>query len=518
MTDQTIQYTEKMVGANHPALADTLNRLALVEHNNDGTHKSMTQVKDPYVDVRAYGAVGDGTTDDSTAIQNAINAVSNSGSIPSGGVVFLPSKTFNLGTTGITLPEGVRLIGSGRRALVSGVIVGGTWLKYTGTGNAITIDGEASTATYRRDMHIKNLGIFVQSGVNAAISADFMTNFEMDDIFIYGAATYGLYMTNSYNGTIKRLKAQSCGTGMYMTIKVSPNDIFSGQLLVEACDFWDSTAKGLHIVANVNVLAEMVFLKTHFKTNAYGAYIEGANIHRVNFRGCHFEGNTTNDIYVHSDVTQGPIVDGCHINNNDAVYKINIQGDKASITNNEFTGGATGYGVKINGDDCYIARNHFQGIAGSQILIDTSANYATIGKNTQSVTSNRVVDISTTQTTIFDGEEILESKEFDLSGAADIEVKFYALRDYYIRDARIIYVEATSADAGVALQFGDSASATRYMNHTSDISQAAYDIATPTLASAYIARDRRLKITCAGGKTGTGTAKIVARLVPFATS
>ena len=37
--DQRIQYNEKMVGANHPSLSDTLNRLSLVEHNTDGTQK-----------------------------------------------------------------------------------------------------------------------------------------------------------------------------------------------------------------------------------------------------------------------------------------------------------------------------------------------------------------------------------------------------------------------------------------------------------------------------------------------
>lgn len=36
--DQRIQYNERMVGANHPTLSDTLNRLTLVEHNSDGTH------------------------------------------------------------------------------------------------------------------------------------------------------------------------------------------------------------------------------------------------------------------------------------------------------------------------------------------------------------------------------------------------------------------------------------------------------------------------------------------------
>ena len=39
MADQRILSTEKMVGAGHATLADTINRLVLVEHNNDGTHK-----------------------------------------------------------------------------------------------------------------------------------------------------------------------------------------------------------------------------------------------------------------------------------------------------------------------------------------------------------------------------------------------------------------------------------------------------------------------------------------------
>lgn len=42
MADQRIQATENMIGANHPTLSDTLNRLSLVQHNTDGTHKTIT--------------------------------------------------------------------------------------------------------------------------------------------------------------------------------------------------------------------------------------------------------------------------------------------------------------------------------------------------------------------------------------------------------------------------------------------------------------------------------------------
>ena len=42
MADQRITYQEKMVGANHPTLPDTLNRMTLIEHATDGTHKFIT--------------------------------------------------------------------------------------------------------------------------------------------------------------------------------------------------------------------------------------------------------------------------------------------------------------------------------------------------------------------------------------------------------------------------------------------------------------------------------------------
>lgn len=43
MADQRALYTEEAVGAGHPTKTDTINRLALVEHENDGTHKTAIQ-------------------------------------------------------------------------------------------------------------------------------------------------------------------------------------------------------------------------------------------------------------------------------------------------------------------------------------------------------------------------------------------------------------------------------------------------------------------------------------------
>lgn len=45
MADLRIKYTERMVGANHPTLVDTLNRLLLAEHTNDGNHSAEYLIK-----------------------------------------------------------------------------------------------------------------------------------------------------------------------------------------------------------------------------------------------------------------------------------------------------------------------------------------------------------------------------------------------------------------------------------------------------------------------------------------
>lgn len=51
MANKTIVYTEEMVGSGHPSKPDTLNRLTLVEHKDDGTHKhsygELYELSDP---------------------------------------------------------------------------------------------------------------------------------------------------------------------------------------------------------------------------------------------------------------------------------------------------------------------------------------------------------------------------------------------------------------------------------------------------------------------------------------
>lgn len=86
---------------------------ALVNESNsqDNRITALEPVAVVNAKAKAYGAVGDGTTDDYAAIISAINAISGA----QGGVVFLPRGTYGVSQT-IEVPTNVRLVGEGTRA------------------------------------------------------------------------------------------------------------------------------------------------------------------------------------------------------------------------------------------------------------------------------------------------------------------------------------------------------------------------------------------------------------------
>ncbi len=102
------------VGGNTDTWGDILNAYLLKEHNITGNHNvsnmsvSGLAIKEGrWLDVTAYGAVGDGITDDTNAIQAAIN---NAGI--NGGIVFLPVGDY-LVSSSLIIYSGITLQGNG---------------------------------------------------------------------------------------------------------------------------------------------------------------------------------------------------------------------------------------------------------------------------------------------------------------------------------------------------------------------------------------------------------------------
>ena len=173
---------------------------AWVDQSGSGSSSNFISVKD-------YGALGDGSTDDTDEIQSAIDAAFNAG----GGKVFIPagiymidaasSSTASTGRTkdgGLLLKPKVQLVGDGQSVTVlrnksnnwqSMIRIGG------GDGIAIrslTIDGDSNNQTPNtlNQSTIRGEGIIVAQ-VNG-ITASAVNNLLIDDVEVINTGHYGI--------------------------------------------------------------------------------------------------------------------------------------------------------------------------------------------------------------------------------------------------------------------------------------------------------------------------------------
>ena len=140
--------------------------------------------KSPWVDVRAFGAKGDGSTNDLDAIQDAID------SLPNGGIVFFPIGTYLTSTANsINISDGIILQGAGIDATV---------IKNTSATRLKGVLSGSDTTNGNHDITIKNMTI-----ERTVLTGSSGNNFNE---FIYIGSSAG---TDTYNINIERVKFYS---------------------------------------------------------------------------------------------------------------------------------------------------------------------------------------------------------------------------------------------------------------------------------------------------------------------
>jgi hypothetical protein len=182
--------------------------------------------------VANYGAKGDGTTDDTTAIQNAINAAE-----AVAGVVVLPLGTYKI-TSALTISSPISIRGSGVNCLfgdrsvagsdicptVSPYLSGSVIVQYTAATNAINITVVGATV-HLADFGIRfgpsiamndtGHGVYANPGLESGqtYSNNGLDGGSWSNIFVYGqdGNRYAFYLVNAQLMTLTNLEGYGGG-------------------------------------------------------------------------------------------------------------------------------------------------------------------------------------------------------------------------------------------------------------------------------------------------------------------
>lgn len=214
----------------------------------------------PWLDVRRYGAVGDGVANDTTALQAACNVAAQAG----GGTVFLPSGVY-LTTTTITL---------GNYVILQGESMQGSKIQGTGATTVVTM----GTRSAVRDVWLRGDATAASKGIAATAAA---IHWQAQGVRITNC-DIGVYLNNTFIVSLRDCVIQSCTTYGLQTGTADINAIYIDGGEIQGCGIgaWIDYCNG--------VFFDGVTIEGN---TTYGAAIASDSAYDVSFTNCYFEAN-----------------------------------------------------------------------------------------------------------------------------------------------------------------------------------------------------------------------------------
>lgn len=164
--------------------------ILIISFSQNNLYAATTQLSDGIVNVKGYGAVGDGKTDDTIAIQKAVDFAASKG----GGIVFLPPGKYIITST-ITYTDKIKLRGSGQDVSIINVKFKGVGLEPKNKLNKLTVYPEISYLTIETD-HMGSIGLDTSNVIRGDFHHLVVRYFREDNVRIWGE---GGARFNGYN-------------------------------------------------------------------------------------------------------------------------------------------------------------------------------------------------------------------------------------------------------------------------------------------------------------------------------
>jgi hypothetical protein len=309
--------------------------LAMLAIGFIGVPCSMAQSSLPGIDssqlenVKLYGAKGDGTTDDTQAIQSAIDASVSRGTK----IVLFPPGTYRTSGNGLkVLNAGVALVGLCEPTCI---------LKHTGTGPAITVGDGTTPCLSNKISNLKILSSGAQS--DGIVLNNYVKRYDIEHVTVTGfSAGTGIKAVDiNHSGHLTRVQVEKNAIG----ISIGPRGYYTD---ISFSKITQNTKYGIEI--NEAQVVNVISTQVEKNGDLTGASVIARGVEALNLIGCYNEQNSAKP-GVFLILTKGTVapycvnvnVIGCRsIGNHMATNCIILEGvHKANFTGNRiqsFTG------------------------------------------------------------------------------------------------------------------------------------------------------------------------------------
>jgi parallel beta-helix repeat protein len=171
------------------------------------------------LDVTQFGAVGDGKTDNTAALQKAFDAAKASGQ-----TVYISAGTFN--HRGPLTADGVKVTGAGDKAVLNATDPNHSAVRLTGDGASLSNVKVQTLQASERSSQPDAAGVLVQNATNASVT----------NVTVNGAGSNGIRLDNADRATIDSNLVQSTNADGIALMNGSSNNRVTNNCVHQAGD------------------------------------------------------------------------------------------------------------------------------------------------------------------------------------------------------------------------------------------------------------------------------------------
>lgn len=258
------------------------------------------------VSVKQFGAVGDGVTNDTAAIQTAINYISNS----TRKTLFFPAGVYNftrlycvydaVNNPGYNINRNAEIILQGDGVMPETGPTTGTVLNSTVTsGDALIVSNFADDASpwRSREFELRDITVKANTPGTAVVAAGvIIPRFNNANIINDHINGSGLYISTAFFATLEKISIKNNGVGTKTGSAIRfDTTLFAGLFTIRDANingFANGLYKGTGGWQNISIY------DSEIAATVYPIYIGAGTLDLLNIQGCYFEGTCTSFIAV----------------------------------------------------------------------------------------------------------------------------------------------------------------------------------------------------------------------------